>query len=269
MEKLKKFNHRLLAIIGSLVVLLLLGLTVAGIVALIHELTRTKYVQVDNAITIETPSEDSIKFRDQTITFLNPVLVDTANFNYLVPVSQIRLSTPEYYYEDDELLDSYSGSGYRRKKRFQSFKRNGNYNNFIIRNQKTGNEKILFDQKTFITSYQFFKIDSNVYLIFVAANYDSNKDRKLNASDLKSFFFYDMSKEKMNEIKFENMGFLNLFYTFDSNIINLEFGLDKNKNGTININEEPSFIKTFDYTTGQTIDLITEPTLKKVQGIID
>lgn len=266
MEKLKKYNQRLLAIIGTLAVLLLLGLTIVSIVALIKELTRPKYVQVDDSITIDTPSEDSIKYRDQSITFENPILVDTLGFNYLVPVSQIKLKVPEYYNQYD--LIASDGISYE-KEYYTSYRREGYYNNFIIHNQKTGKQTILFEEKTFLSSYQFFKADSNVYIMFVGANADSNKDKKLNFRDLKSFYFYDLNKDKITKIQFDNMSLYDFHMTYNSSLINLEFALDKNKNGEINESEEPVFIKTFNYHSREVTDLIDQEIMQQVQRTID
>lgn len=269
MEKLKKYNQRLLAIIGTLSVIILLGITIMGTIAIIKELTRPKYVPVDDSITIETLSEDSIKYRDQSITFETPILVDTVGFNYLVPVSQIKLRVPEYYDNSSLGLIAEEGIIINDKPYYGSYRREGYYNNFIIQNQRTGKQTILFEEKTFLSSYQFFKVNSNVYIMFVGANVDSNKDKKLNFSDLKSFYFYDLSKDKMTKIQFDNMSLQDFHMTYNSSLINLEFALDKNKNGEINESEEPIYIKTFNYQSGKVTDLIDQEIMQQVQRTID
>ena len=267
MEKLKKYNQKLLAIIGTLAVLLLSGLTIFAIVALIMELTKPDYVHVDDSFTIETPIEDSIKYRDQTVTFRKPILTDTTNSKYLIPVSQIRLGVPEAY--EDAQFNLISGSGYRKKRYYASSRRSGNFNNFILNFTKTGKEEIIFKQRSFITSYQFFEVDSNVYIIFEASINDLNKDKKLNARDLKSFFCFNVSQNKLTEVSLADKGLLDSFIDYNSNTFTLEFGVDKNKNGSIDYSEEPSILKSFNYLIGELTDLISEKSINEVQRIID
>ncbi len=273
MDKLQRYNQKLLAIIGTFILvfaaLMLLGVIGGMIFELVGNSSSNDY---DNAITIEENAADSdstkTKFRDQAISFTQPVLIDTLKQTYLVAVSQVNLHERDEINQHEPLAikKMTSGSGSRNYRRFD---RTGNYNNLVIHDGKTGEQKAVFNRRINITEF-FNTVIKDQHLLFVYGSFeDSNRDRKLDEDDLSALFIYNIDSEQLNEISFERMSVYSTYTMIDSTSLVLKMRYDKNNDGEIDSWKEPIIIKQLslaDFTSEEFVN----PELKaKLQALID
>lgn len=111
-EKIKTYNQKLLAVLGTIVALMAL----IGLISILF------FVGMEIGSSFGSKSEDGIlsdekiellqkeNKRQQIISYQIPELVDTVNLIYMIPVSQKTLNNPENI-EDDEVLGLLDMSG--------------------------------------------------------------------------------------------------------------------------------------------------------------
>lgn len=266
MEKLRKYNQKLQAIIGTIIVLFLIGLLIAGIVALIIDNIPHNPIENGDSITINGQEGNKTKFRDQIISFEDPYLIDTLNKIYLIPITQVNLKVPEVIAQDVQYL---RGPDYALEAKDYYYNRNyGSYNNFVLFDQTKNEKKKLFSKVTYISSYQMKTIDSSVFVFFEGTTEDSNGNQKLDQEDLKSLYIYAVNTGLMRNITYSNMSFEEYYPLLASSQLLLKFKIDKDKNGYSEF-REPSRYKVLDLSTGTTTDFLDENLLQELQSLID
>jgi hypothetical protein len=181
--KLEKYNQRLLAIIGTLVLVsLVVILLISGtffIIGLIDDFGRDKR---DNTL-VAAPTYDSISgilLREQEISFEPPTLIDSTLELYIIPISQLNLNEEEYI-QNEVLFDKFSSGDRRSKMRIEY---RGRFNNIILYNKPLQTKKAVFKQKVSINFFRNYKLNNNKFLLLEGANQDTNKDNLLNEEDL-------------------------------------------------------------------------------------
>lgn len=272
MEKLKKYNQKLLAIIGTLVLAVLVVYIIIGGIFLGSELIDhfTDRDYQDNAITLSdtltTDEGREVIKRDQALSFSQPRLIDTLNFLYIIPVSQVNLKGVEDVLVEKEvygLLNAVSKGG-RKYYRFDGY-----FNNVIVYDQKSDQKYPLFKSKVVVTEFEAHRIDGKYYLILEGAIDDSNNDNKLDRDDLKSLFVYDFESNKLSKFGFENMGLEWYYLTYETSEILISYTIDKDQNGEVDKYQEPTIIKKLDLSTGEIDNLIDQNLIDHLQQLID
>ena len=267
---IRKYNQRLLAILGTLsiaalaIILLIIG--IFFIVDLVDNIISSN--ARDNSLIVESSDDQEIKLRKQEITFYSPKLIDTLSTTYLIPVSQVNLKNPEEYQkaEKESFEFGFSKGSYKSRSGYQY---TGTYNNLIIYNQETNEKNLIFNEKINISSYQYFKINNNLFLFIKGAKIDSNKNKKLDDSDLESFYSYNVFSKELQEIAFENMGLVDYRIANASDEIILRFAEDKDKDGEIDEYQEPVILKSLRLDSKSVEDLIDESMINQIQNLID
>jgi len=242
MDKLARYNQKLLAIIGTLA-LVVVGLSVLGsagalAIGLFQSLSNDNVV--DNALTIEgsinDPDPQVKPVRNQEISLGKLQLIDTLNSIYLIPVSQVNLKNQESIDEPRGFFNT--SSSYTSKMFKYGYRYSGVYNNLIIYDQQNERKTTVFEERIHVGAFRHFMIKNEQYLLIEGVNIDTNKDNKLTNSDLKSFFTFKISTEELREFSFQDMGLMDYYITFDSKEVILRFAQDKDKNGEIDLRQE-------------------------------
>lgn len=270
-SRLKNYNQWILAVLGSLAVLAVLLMIVAGIESKVSKWNRQKTLdEKRNDIIVELP-KDTIhkkKLRLQEVTFSLPDLLDTLQETYLIPVSQINLETPEYI--DDVNYDLPVTIQETKTQRYLKYRNSGNYNNMIVYNGKSQEMNLIFNnQKVLISSYQYFVSYQKQYILFIVSNSDSNNDNKLTDEDLSSFCVYDIALNKLHEFGFDNYGLIDYNVLFGKEEIILKYGIDKDNDGTISSYNEPFVLKRLLLSNYAISDFVETDIINNIQQIID
>lgn len=261
---LNSYNQRLIAVFGTLALVALAGVFVLGAIKIIYNSFGGRNNE-DTSLRINSEPGSDEKVPVQTVSFLMPVLIDSINKIYLVPVSQ--LNEPKLD-KDDESIYDYSGYGGGRY--YKKYKFSGSYNNIIVFDERSGSKTAIFKEKIHISYFQNELISSKFKILTIkGARQDTNKDGKLNADDLESFFVYNLSNQTLKEYREEGMGLSDYQILFESNKIALSFIKDLNKSGEIDFTEEPQLLKILDLDTGLLQDFADDQMLKLLNQTIN
>lgn len=259
---LNHYNQKLIAIFGTLALIVLGGAFIVGAFKIIAG--SFGFNSRDNtSLRVETSEEGGKKAPTQTASFLMPTLIDSVNKIYIVPVSQLNEPSTD---KDGELLDVYGSSdSYYRKYKFA-----GSYNNIIVFDEKSGAKTVVFKEKIHISHFENQFINGSIQILAIkGARQDTNKDGKLNASDLESFFVYNLSDQTLKEYGEKDFGLSDYQLLFQSNKIALSFIKDLNRSGEIDYSEEPQLLKVLNLDTGALEDFVDAETLEELNRTIN
>ncbi|WP_430411513.1 hypothetical protein [Kordia sp.] len=274
MEKLKKYNQKLLAVLGSIaIVFLVIGL-IGFCSILISEYQRTSYYDnQDDGILSEEKIEELQKEnkREQVISYETPKLIDTLQQLYIIPVSQKSLEDAEIInksnllnmYHEALILEKekadirYSGSYY------------GNFNNIIIYNQKTGNTQKLFTERVNFSGFKTVYFDDDIFLLCNVATKDSYKDGVINLRDFKSLYMYSFYSKKFQQVGDSELPIIDYQFINNSKELLIRYGIDKNTNGTYEEYREPSILKRYNFQTEKLTDIVDGKLHNELQQILE
>lgn len=268
-ETLKNYNQKLLAILGTLA---LVGLSFILLTGMYYFIESTFFDKRDHlyqrGLNVEesTLGEAEEPKVSQAISFEAPELIDTAKALYLVPVSQVNTDIKAGNQREDLWLGR-SSAFFR--KGYSTFKYSGSYNNIVLHKQKENISTSVFDIKIHIKSFQDYVIQGKSYLLIYGATQDSNKDRQLSDQDLQSFFIYNIEKKQLTEVTEPGMGLISYQILYGTDEIALRFGEDSNKNGIINYQQEPVYVKKFSLSSGKTMNIVSPELLEELQSLIE
>ncbi|WP_461637958.1 hypothetical protein [Labilibaculum euxinus] len=261
-EKVKKYNQKLLAVLGTTVALMAL----IGLISILY------FVGMEIGSSFGNKSEDGIlsdekiellqkeNKRQQIVSYQIPELVDTVNLIYMIPVSQKTLNNPENR-ENDEvvgLLDM-SGGKFNSERKYRSRRSYyGSYNNLLIYDAK--NEKL---NKLFEERISFEKIDTkyfedDVFIAFTAANADSFKDGVINSNDLKKLYIYSVKEQKLKDVGLNNADVIAYKFINESKNLLVQFGVDYNEDGKYESSKEPNVLRSFNYKSGVLSEIVSK-----------
>lgn len=269
-DKIKNYNQKVLAVLGSLVVLI----AVIGVISitffLINEIGGSyRHNNQHDGILSDEKIEELQKEnkRKQLISYDTPRLVDTLNLVYIIPVSHKTLNTSEFIESASlRLLDT--RSSYETDSRY-SRQYYGNYNNLLIYDYKNHKTDKLFYERINFETIQIEYFEDDILVLIKAATKDTYKDGVINQLDYKTLFLYSLKNKKLTEIKIENTDVYDIIFVGNSKNLIINFGIDYNKDGEFDQNSEPSLIKKYDYMSGKLVDIVSEEISSELQMQLD
>lgn len=266
MEKLTKYNQKLLAIIGTTIVggaalALILGIGGLIISAIDFGGGTDNAIQIRNNPTGQADSTEII--RTQAITFNSPIQLDTAQAKFIIPVGQVNLETEERIKIESGGGIKYSNSEYR----YDSYY--GLFNNFIFYDYQPDFKAKIFNNKIAITHWSYLRIDSNELLLFKGTKNDINSDNQLDYSDYQSLFVYYISDKKLIEYDFKSSTVLGFEPMQKTNLISIKVGIDKDIDLEYESRSEPQEIMTLNVLTREVNGLVSEKMKEEIQSKID
>ncbi|MCZ4410766.1 hypothetical protein O3Q51_18260 [Cryomorphaceae bacterium 1068] len=266
MDKLTRYNQKLLAIIGTTIIIaagLALIIGIGGAIISLMDFSHSD----DNGIRIQNPSaitNDSASFvRTQEVTFNSPFQLDTAQTKFLIPVGQVNLKT-------DEKIRFESGGGLKFSSgeyRYQSHY--GLFNNFVYLDYSKGLTQNLFEQQVAITHWAFLKNDTIEVLLFKGTSTDDNSDNQMDSDDYQSLFAYYVNDRQLKQYDFKDKTVLDFDPMKKTDLVSIELGIDKDKDFTFERTSEPQVISALNIRTRQLEHLISGEMKDKIQSIID
>jgi len=266
MEKLTKYNQKLLAIIGTIIVggaalALIIGIGGLIISAIDFGGGADNGIQIRNNPANQTDSTEII--RTQAITFNAPIQLDTAQAKFIIPVGQVNLETEERIRIESGGGIKYSSSEYRYDSYYVLF------NNFIFYDYQSDFKAKIFNNKIAITHWSYLRIDSNELLLFKGTKNDINSDNQLDYSDYQSLFVYYISDKKLVEYDFKNSTVLGFEPMKKTNLISIKVGIDKDIDLEYESRSEPQEIMTLNVITRKVNGLVSEKMKEEIQNKID
>ncbi len=257
-DKIKNYNQKLLAILGTIVVLMaIIGLISISTFFIID--ISSRYSQDDGILSDEKIEElQRENKRQQLISYEIPRLVDTLNLVYMIPVSHKTLDNTES--TNKKVLGLYKSS----EKRY-SRHHYGDFNNLLIYDYKTQTTNKLFSERINFENIhtEYFKDD--ILILFSASTKDTFKDGIINQEDYRSLFIYSLSDKKLRRIELDKADVSNINFVENSKDLLIQFGIDHNENGKFEQYLEPSIIKKYDYKNEKLIDIVDQEMSTELQ----
>ncbi|MGK0379765.1 MAG: hypothetical protein ACJA1Z_003593 [Patiriisocius sp.] len=266
MDKLTRYNQKLLAIIGTTVIVaaglaLIIGL--GGLIISLIDFSNSD----DNGIRIQNPTattNDTAEFvRTQEVSFNAPFQLDTAQTKFLITVGQVNLKT-------DEKIRFESGSGLKyssNEYRYHSYY--GLFNNFVYLDHSKNLSRKLFEEQVAITHWAFLKNDTIEVLLFKGTSTDDNSDNQMDSEDYQSLFAYYLNDSQLKKYDFEDKTVLNFDPMNKTDLVSIELGIDKDKDFDFERTSEPQVISALNIRTRKIEPIITDDIKNEIQSIID
>lgn len=266
MDKLSRYNQKLLAIIGTIILVvggLALVIGLGGIVISMIDFSDSDNagVKVEN---VKLNTDDSAEFvRTQEITFNPPSQLDTAQSKYLIPVGQVNLKS-------EEKVSFESGRGLKFSSGEYSYQSHyGLFNNFVYLDYSREISTKIFDDKVAITRWAFLKNDSIEVLIFKGTSTDDNSDNRMDNDDYQSLFVYYLNDGILKQYDFEGKTVLDFEPMKKTDLVSIELGIDKDRDFEFERITEPKLISSINI-RNRKIETIVDDTIKsEIQQIID
>lgn len=267
-EKIKNYNQKLIAVLGTIIILFALVGLVSFIGVMVNEYKYMSYDDVETGILSDEKIEKLQKEnkREQVISYDSPKLIDTINSIYIIPVSHRTLNEAE---DIKGLLNIYSSSEGEPIDNRYSNGIYGFYNNLIIYDNKTDSIKKLFDKRVNFNAIKVEHFKDDILIILKVAVKDSHKDGVINLLDLKKLYIYSLKEKRLREISNENIDLFDYHFLNGSKNLILQYGIDKNKDGQFNEYNEPTIIKKYNYETGIIEDIIPQKIDSELQMVLE
>ena len=254
MKNIEKYNQKLIAIIGTVVVgggaLMLFGGLIGGLFSLFSFGTyQPTGLHTNGAILLKDKEK-------KVITYFQPEQLDTAQAKFIVPIGFVNVDTEEE-------------SSFNISKSRYSKGASGVYTNFIFIDYNTGFKRQLFHDKVMIEKWSFIKKDSIELLLFKGVNKDSNEDKELNTEDNNILFVYYIQDKELKTYEFKDKTLLNYQLLSNTNWISLTLGVDLNKDKNFNSYEEPKTLKTLKIDSKEIEDLVSSKMHDAIETLIE
>ncbi len=269
-EKVKNYNQKLLAVLGTIGAIFLVVALIAFISIAIQEHRRFNYDNAETGILSDEKIEKLQKEnkREQVISYETPKLIDTLNSVYIIPVSHRTLNEKENI---NGLLNAYSGAEKSYEKPDSRYSRAfyGAFNNVIVYNPNDGTNSKLFDDRINFNDIKIEYFDTEIFLLIKASEKDTHKDGVINLKDFKSLYIYSFSQKKMQKVGIDGMDVYNYNFINNSKDLVIEFGIDKNDDGQYEEYNEPTLIKKYNFESGQLTDIIDKKISSDLQKMLE
>ncbi len=270
-EKVKNYNQKLLAVLGTIGAIFLVVALISFIFIAIEEYRRYNYNKTETGILSEEKIEKLQKEnkREQVISYETPILIDTLNLKYIIPVSHKTLDEKE---DLSGLLNAFSGSSsgdfIKTDERYSKIFY-GEFNNIIVFNANKGTNNKLFDIRLNFEKIKTEYFEDEILILVKASEKDTYKDGVINLKDFSSLYIYSFNEKKMRKIGIQGMDVYNFKFINKTKDLLIEFGIDKNKDGFYESYNEPTIIKKYDFKNKKLIEIIDEKINSELQKSLE
>ena len=274
-EKIKNFNQVMLAVAGTLGVILLL----IFIILMMRELNifsgRAHYYDNPSGLIaddkVETLNQENL--RKQIVSYGSPWLIDTLKSVYIIPVSITTLKKPEEAMVVDEglmsLMDTYpdfskSKKGYYNKRYFD-----GGYTNLILYRPLENKTVSLFNERIFIGGTQAYYFKDDILLVFYSAEKDTNKNGIIDLDDTRNLCVYSLNTGTLKKISDGDNSLYQYQFIENTKDLLVEFSLSQYKEKQFNTGRVPSKIMRYNYDSQQLVEIIPQSIQMDMQKLIE
>lgn len=269
MDKLKRYNQLILAISGTIALLLLLGTGIFALSELWGYNSRMHDYSYDTSIVSEDVTDSlasTQQVRTQIISLNEFSSIDSAKAIYVLPIGQKNLDEEED--TDNPLIGLSSSTRHRRKEVRRSY--GPNYNNLILFGPHLSNPRVLFDEKVAISFFSSFYMTGKNFFFIKLANTDTNKDGVLNAYDHQKLYLFDLEKASFLDVQArENISFKGVADGLNPRELIFMYGEDRNRNGEFESQYEPTSYYKLNPQTGEMNLLLPIEMLENLQNTLE
>lgn len=270
-EKIKNYNQRLLAIIGTLGCLLLVLLILMAVIEIWPWRSYGTPNVPQGLIAGETAEAlNQENLRKQIISYESPWLIDTLNATYIVPVSIKTLNKPEESAEDSEqnLLQSMRSlskdKGYYQKRSFS-----GKYANLIVYNPGTGEATSLFSERVIIGNVNSYYFKDDILLTCYTACTDTDKNGVIDLEDLRNLCIYSMKTGVMRRVSDGNNQTEAFQFVENSKDLLITYTLSQYRSEEFKNRQSPRKIMRYNYEEERLEEIIPQAIQEQMQKLVE
>jgi hypothetical protein len=260
MSSLQKYNQIIIAVAGTAAALVII--VSAGVMAaswLLSTVSSNRHALAAEDRAQKVAAKDQ---RLQEIRFGSAEVLDSNAGTFLIPVMQTTLRNRKKADTFNEILprNSYSKSC--------SFLY-GPFNNLIIYNSIENSLTPIFKKRISISHTDTRKILGKTVIFMPAQTDDTNKDGLIDSDDLSTLYWYCVEDEKLITVS-EKLGDIQSFTVLpDENRMLVEFGIDENKDGRYDAEQERNDYRMVCLVAGTVSNFIPDELKANLQSIID
>lgn len=274
-EKIKNFNQIILAIAGIFGIILLLIFLIMAVSDLFSgwRYDRNRNKTITNSLISEEKVEalNQENLRLQIISYESPLLIDTLNAVYIIPVSVSTLDKPETVVEasDEEVLGllntfgSSSRKGYYHEDYFD-----GLFANLIIYKPVVNKTILLFNERIMLSRLRAYNYEDDILLVFYTAEKDTNKDGLVNFKDDTNLCIYSVKDEKIHRIAEGTNSIVDYHFVENSKDLLIEFSLSQYKEVKFK-SYKPRKIMKYEFETERLSEVVPAGIQQQMQNLVE
>ena len=269
-DRIKNYNQKILAIFATLGAALTFVLLLWALVVFVTELLwMNNDTTAHEIVSTEVAQANFDKsLRTHRVSFESIRLIDSVNSIFLIPVSQTALSLEEYIDKQNRQGSSTLGLPDTYGSFDNEFYYNSHsYNNALLFDSKTASVTKIFNQRVSINKIYHENIFGKTYILFAVTSADTNKDGLLNKDDNKALYVFSTAKMELRHVNCTNCNFIQ-YHNPDGKYLIINYGLDKNNDGTYNW-DEPVVMKKYNVETDELKNLIEPRLVNELQLTLD
>ena len=278
-EKIKNFNHIMFAIASIIGILLLIYGLITAISDLFWRYGADRHTTITNSLYSDEYVEKVLTQENllkPIISYQLPLLIDTLNSAYIIPVSITSLDKMEknmYYEEEQSLADivditgirGFSKKGYYHTQFFE-----GQFINLILYQPVINKTKLLFNEKIMMNKLQAYYFKDDILLVFYTYEKDTNSNDLIDIYDDKNLCIYSIKSGKIRKIT-DNVNLVkNYKFIENSKDLLVEFSLNQYKE-TINFNSynKPTKVMKYNFETEKLSEIVPAEIQQQMQKLIE
>lgn len=271
-EKIKNYNQMLLALAGTLCVVLLL----IFMVWLISELpffnrpyspNNSSGLIADNKI--ENLNRENL--RKQIISYESPRLVDTLKSVYIIPVSITTLKKPEKgVVVSNEVMSSMDVyPDFNKTRYYKGEYYEGNYANLIVYHPLENRILSLFKERILISGIQAYYFKDDILLVFYSVEKDTDKDGTITMNDVKNLCMYSFKTESLSKISDGENSAEQYQFIENTKDLMIAFSLNQYNEKQFNNSRTPNKIMKYEYDSRSLTDIIPQKIQADMQKLVE
>ncbi|NMA73755.1 MAG: hypothetical protein GX963_06245 [Bacteroidales bacterium] len=225
-------------------------------------------------------SEDNVNLlneeylRKQVVSYETPLLIDTLNSIYIIPVSIKTLKKPEEVVAVNEqhldLLDVSFNARRLKKSSYYNYRQfDGNYANIIIYNAMQDRTFSLFNERIIIGNVEAYYFQDDILMVFYTASKDTDKNGVIDLSDLRSLCIYSLNTGEMRVITDEENQIMHYGFIENSKNLLVEFKLKDYKESQFASIGSPRKIMKYAFDTKKLRNVIPDDIQKEMQKLVE
>lgn len=266
-NKLKTYNRRIIAALITVLLIIAATILVKILVEEIKPLFTRHDAQTNTLLTddnVEKLKSDNL--RQQIISYQSPILVDTLNLVYLIPVEVKTLNKSE---KNDKAVTSAKKERVLAEMSMENEIIYQSFTNLIVYDYKNNTTQKVCSCRLIGSNLKIKYFDDEIILVFSGADADSNHDGMVNYQDLKSLFVYSLKEKKLQKFGIKNSSVKSFNFIEKKKDILVSWEFDRNGDNEFDSETEPNFITKYDHAQKLMTLVVNSALEKEIQQIID
>ncbi|MDR1274351.1 MAG: hypothetical protein LBK12_07360 [Odoribacteraceae bacterium] len=270
-EKIKNYNQKVLAVVGTLGIILLL-ICITLMMTEFHAFRGSPYPNSPSGLISNEKAENlnQENLRKQIISYESPWLIDTLESVYIIPVSITTLKKPEEVMltgnvssETLTLLDLYPD------KMSRGYGHESSYANLILYYPLKNKTISLFNERLVLGNVRVRYFNDDILLLFYVAEKDTDKNGHIDMEDTRNLGIYSLNTGVMKKISDSENSVNHYQFVENTKDLLVEFNLNRYTEKQFTGKQMPSKIMKYQYDLRQLVEVIPQKIEEDMQKLVE